>query len=50
MSRDLDLNNSLKENGTLSIPRPNRLPKSGLDAVGVQFNDGEGTLRCARCT
>jgi 2-isopropylmalate synthase len=35
MSQDLDLNGSPKSNGSLSIPRPNGVPKSGPDAVSV---------------
>jgi 2-isopropylmalate synthase len=43
MSQDLDLNGSprsprsprSKENGTISVPQPNGVPKSGVDAVSV---------------
>lgn len=38
MSQELDLNGktpSKRENGILSIPKPNGVPKSGSDAVSV---------------
>jgi 2-isopropylmalate synthase len=35
LSQDLDLERGSKENGQLSIPQPNGVPKSGPDAVSV---------------
>lgn len=44
MSQDLDLNGSpkAKENGTLSIPKPNGPPKSGPDAISVLESKANG--------
>jgi len=35
LSQDLDLERGSKENGQLSIPKPNGAPRSGPDAVSV---------------